>query len=261
MKRIEFIAPVEAMRGNLSGKQKLEYPTQDNAAYAAPDGKQYARNYQPRFIGAKRQSDGLKTFSVRTKSATTLTAKSRKAMAILGAAGAIYAAFVSDKTAQMYTRIRNYYDNNINPAQLSFRKWVMDGFIASLKGHYAVLIVPGPLGFPMNVCNNPFEVGGTSEYDVTISNEVLVKFWDQIASDPIVFTVGDLKAISHSGDSFETIASSDVYNVLGLHIDADNHVEIEDAGMLLYQEDGTTVVVKTDVPVNGDVFVWGEDAG
>ena len=89
MKRIEFIAPVEAMRGNLSGKQELEYPLNENPAFYAPTGKHYATNYQPRFIGAKRASDNLKYFAIRTKSAVNMTTNSILAMAALGAAGAI----------------------------------------------------------------------------------------------------------------------------------------------------------------------------
>ena len=54
MKRIEFIAPVESMRGNLSGNQSLEYALNNNPAYDAPDGVQYARNYQPRLAPIKR---------------------------------------------------------------------------------------------------------------------------------------------------------------------------------------------------------------
>lgn len=43
MKRIEFIAPVEAMRGNLSGKQDLLYVENDNKAYEGPVGQTQLR--------------------------------------------------------------------------------------------------------------------------------------------------------------------------------------------------------------------------
>lgn len=84
MRRIEFLAPVEAMRGNLSGGQKLTYPTQNNSAWDAPsDKRSYATNYNTRYIGAKRSSDGLKFFSVRTKSAVTMSPAMREGMALL----------------------------------------------------------------------------------------------------------------------------------------------------------------------------------
>lgn len=94
MKRIEFVAPVESMRGNLSGKQKLQYAKHDNPAFEAPNGAQSAKNYQARFIGAKRAKDGLKYFSVRTKQTSVLNGKTRMQMAITGSIAAIKSALI-----------------------------------------------------------------------------------------------------------------------------------------------------------------------
>lgn len=102
-KRIEFIAPVEAMRGNLSGRQDLLYAENDNKAYYGPVGtKNYARNYTTRFIGAKRASDGRKYFSVKTKTANHLTPAAKHAMALLGGTGAIVASIMRNKTLTPY---------------------------------------------------------------------------------------------------------------------------------------------------------------
>lgn len=84
MKRIEFIAPVEALRGNMSGSQKLVYAENDNPAYDAPDGRQYARNYKPRYIGFRRAKDGAVYFGVKKKSATKINKVSKVTMAALG---------------------------------------------------------------------------------------------------------------------------------------------------------------------------------
>lgn len=84
MKRIEFIAPVEALRGNMSGKQTLVYAQNDNPAFDAPEGRQYARNYKPRYIGYRRAKDGRVYFGVKTKSATKVDAASKITMAALG---------------------------------------------------------------------------------------------------------------------------------------------------------------------------------
>lgn len=84
MKRIEFIAPVEALRGNMSGKQTLVYAQNDNPAYDAPEGRQYARNYKPRYIGYRRAKDGAVYFGVKRKSATMVDAASKITMAALG---------------------------------------------------------------------------------------------------------------------------------------------------------------------------------
>lgn len=84
MKRIEFIAPVEALRGNMSGKQTLVYALNNNPAYDAPEGLQYARNYKPRYIGFRRAKDGAVYFGVKRKSATKVDAASKITMAALG---------------------------------------------------------------------------------------------------------------------------------------------------------------------------------
>lgn len=127
MKRIEFIAPVESMRGNLSGNQSLMYAVNDNPAYEAPDGVQYARNYQPRFIGAKRGSDGLKYFAVRTKTATNLKATTRRAMAVVGVTAAIRSALMSAHAAD-YAKMQQAFEylkakGQLPEGQDTFKKW------------------------------------------------------------------------------------------------------------------------------------------
>lgn len=127
MKRIEFIAPVESMRGNLSGNQSLEYADNNNPAYEAPNGVQYARNYQPRFIGAKRGSDGLKYFSVRTKTATNLKATTRRAMAVVGVTAAIRSALMTAHAAD-YAKMQQAFNFLKSKGQLpegqdTFKKW------------------------------------------------------------------------------------------------------------------------------------------
>lgn len=122
MKRIEFIAPVDSMRGNLSGKQDLVYPTNDNKAYDSPEGSvNYARNYRPSFIGAKRSSDGLKYFAVKTKSAIHMTTKSKREMALMGGAGAIMAAILRYKDEDLYLKLQLALDyaqvNNLTKAK------------------------------------------------------------------------------------------------------------------------------------------------
>ena len=86
MAKIRFISPVEAMQGNLSGKQKLVYPTSDNKAWESPDGKQFARNYTPRYIGAMRAASGKVYFAVKAKSAVNMTANVRRQQAITSVA-------------------------------------------------------------------------------------------------------------------------------------------------------------------------------
>lgn len=157
MKRIEFIAPVEAMRGNLSGAQKLEYPTENQGAYEGPEGSvNYARNYSPRFIGAKRAADGRKYFSVRTKSANHLTASSKKAMALLGGSGAIYAVMV--KAPVIKASMDQIHNNAVELGdKRTFRKHWMDLIRTMLESYAATYRVQ--IGSASLNLQNPYKQG------------------------------------------------------------------------------------------------------
>lgn len=124
MKRIEFIAPVEAMRGNLSrGKQTLLYAENNNPAWDAPiDQRSYARNYQPVFVGAKRSSDGKKYFSVKTKSASLITAESKLTMALLAMSSVL--ANIMKADLSMIDALQNLFVAN-HPNGWSFKRWLM----------------------------------------------------------------------------------------------------------------------------------------
>lgn len=176
MKRIEFIAPVESMRGNLSGNQSLEYSDFNNPAYDAPNGVQYARNYQPRFIGAKRGSDGLKYFSVRTKSATNLKATTRRSMAIVGVTAAIRSALMSAHAAD-YAKMQQAF--NYLKAQMllpegqdTFKKW----FDANVK--QMLVYKKATWSFTQSsisfTLKNPYDLASTDQ--LVIKQSVWVKF-------------------------------------------------------------------------------------
>lgn len=124
MKRIEFIAPVEAMRGNLSrGKQTLLYAENNNPAWDAPvDQRSYARNYQPVFVGAKRSSDGHKYFSVKTKTATLINVNSKVAMALLAMSSIIANKLLADLGA--ITPLQTLFLAS-RPNGWSLKKWIM----------------------------------------------------------------------------------------------------------------------------------------
>ena len=176
MKRIEFIAPVESMRGNLSGNQSLEYAVDNNPAYDAPDGVQYARNYQPRFIGAKRGSDGLKYFTVRTKTATNLKPTTRRSMAIVGVTAAIRSALMSAHAAD-YTKMQQAFDylkakGQLPEGQDTFKKW----FDANVKQMLVYkketwTFTAASISFTLK---NPYDLGITDA--LLIKQSVWVKF-------------------------------------------------------------------------------------
>lgn len=203
MKRIEFIAPVEAMRGNLSGAQNLKYPTQNNKAFESPEGSvNYARNYSTRFIGAKRASDGLKYFAVKTKTATHITTRSLQAMALLGGAGAMYAALVRNKASQSYAGIYAQWVELQNLGNTkSFRAYVMDNFRQMLASKSETVVFAGPR--PAVTVNNPWVASDQTE-GVQVNQAILAKFWTQLSQDGITLTIDGTKIAAIDGDDFET---------------------------------------------------------
>lgn len=214
MKRIEYLAPVAAMRGNLGETQRdIVYPTHDNSAYDGPEGElNTARNYQPIIVGAKRAS-GRAYFCVRTKTSNHLTPKAKKAMASMGASCAIYAAMKKDAfIASLMDDAFEFVKSSL-PANATMRSFFMEAISLALRNKEAeITIYAGEYGFSVN---NPFVTGGTSEYNVTISNEILVKFWEQLANNPIIFTVDGAKGVAHDDDTFGDVIASQ-YNVLEL---------------------------------------------
>ncbi len=96
MRKIDFIAPIAGMRGNISGRQTLVYNENENPAWLAPDGVQRPMTYRPRLIAARRSRDGHYYYMVRTKSAQNWKESTRANTAYFAGACAIYAAVCAD---------------------------------------------------------------------------------------------------------------------------------------------------------------------
>lgn len=222
MKRIEFIAPVESMRGNLSGSQKLAYPTDNNAAYDSPVGsRNYANNYQPRFIGAKRSSDNLKYFAVRTKSAIGMTARSKHAMALLGGAGAMIGVILN--TPSYKASCEQVFDIATRAGKTSaksLRQYLTEKLLEGLQAKSTIIAMTAHLGAESAnfYARNPWVANASTVGGQTVSpsDKVLAKFWNELAANPIDFFVAGFgKGIAHVGDKFQDV-SGNTYNVLGI---------------------------------------------
>lgn len=222
MKKIEFIAPVASMRGNLSGNQTLQYAENNNPAFNAPTGRQYAKNYTPRFIGAKRSRDGMTYFATKTKSATLISAESLERMALLGGAAAWYNAAI--KNMELYPAMQLFWRavKDSYPTY-TFRKLMMQMFRQALQAHEQ------NVAFTVNgsttLAANPWFVGASGVAS-PIPQDVLVKFWLQLGTDsndgtPGYFYVAGRRGIMLEGadsslTSFDDIISNPKFNVLGL---------------------------------------------
>lgn len=208
MKRIEFIAPVEALRGNMSGSQKLVYALNDNPAYEAPDGRQYARNYKPRYIGFRRAKDGAVYFGVKRKSATKVDAAARITMAALGTIQDLKNTFKDDSIKITVGGVQGSYwgfitlsyntgiaDGEIDPAT-SLDKWI-DGLLIDMMRYRQEAItlylrinpnIPTKLNFTIH---NPY--AGPDIATLPITQRNFIKF------NPALTTLGDAPVIYING--------------------------------------------------------------
>lgn len=238
MKKIEFIAPVASMRGNLSGNQTLQYAENNNPAFDAPTGRQYAKNYSPRFVGAKRSSDGMTYFATKTKSATLITPESLERMALLGGAAAWYNSAI--KNMELYPAMQVFWRSvrNAYPSY-TFRKLMMQMFRQALQAHEqnVAFTVDGTT----TLAANPWFVGA-SGIASPISQDVLVKFWLQLGTDandqtPGYFYVAGRRGIMLQDSNSEGIAFNAIIttypalNILGLTTE-ESYVKLNSAFLI-----------------------------
>lgn len=104
MKRIMYIAPVDWMRGKMAGPQDLKYNDGDAYSLAIGD-KVSAANYQSCVVAKVLRApyrDRLRFFQVRTRSTVNVTATMHRNWALMGGAGAIYAALARQKESAVY---------------------------------------------------------------------------------------------------------------------------------------------------------------
>lgn len=217
MKRIEFIQPVESMRGSFGAKQDLRYQEHNNKAFEAPEDKvNYAKNYQPTFVGAKVARTGVKYFSVKTKSATKNTAAWRLVAALMGAVSAIYGWCITqlDKMAQLSAQYALAVEQGFEG---TLRKFIIDGVRTSLAAKAATITVVGPTATVI-LGNNPFSSAAEA---IPIQAKILAKFWKQLTPDGITFSVAGNIGVAVNGYSFAAVANNTRLNVLGLNTDGD----------------------------------------
>lgn len=210
------------MRGSFSPKQTLLYAENNNPAYDAPVGRNYARNYAPIFVGAKRAATGLKYFAAKTKSATLISPSSKLRMALLGAAGALYAVITADKESADYAKLYAWYEAKLaQGVKGSLRKLASDHIMSEVKLHKQNIIftTAGGPAVPFGLKNPWYDGTQTEGYE--ISTDVIVKFWMQLALNAIKFTVDGAEGIAKTGMDFNHLVSLSSINILGLTITED----------------------------------------
>ena len=234
MKRIEFIAPVEAMRGNLSGNQELQYKTADGKVYSAAEFESLMADYKTRYVGAKRRQYGnkvLNIFSVKTKTTSTVTPKSKKAMAVFGGAAEVYR--VAFKTLSILSNLQAaFMEARAAGFEGSLRQWAFPIISKALDAKDAVIVLAGTQTTVR--VNNPWVDGGSGT-SIEISSSILVKFWGELANNPVTLRIGAQTCPAHSTETFSSVITGN-HNVLGLEADGD-FVKFGDEWLLWSPED------------------------
>lgn len=257
---IEFLAPVEAMRGNLSGKQELLYPTKDNSAWDAPSRQRsYARNYKPRYIGNKRSSTLKTYFSVKRKQAVYQSEDSKFNQALLGATQALYAAIrkspermpgtnylIWNYLQMIYREKRDYGELD---ATTTFRMFVTDSIRTALELKTTAIGFQAP-SLTNLVVYNPWNHTTTVSGAVTVSvsASILVKFWTQLHPYGMYFYVRNEVGISETSTQTPGVSGMDFSDIIANTPAVPNVLALteEVVGSMHYIKYGTYYLQKAD---------------
>lgn len=148
-KKIDYIMPVNWIRGSISGAQDITYDGVRAYELTTTD-KVSADYYRPTLVAKYMGARDKRYYQVRTKSSVHLSAAYRKNLAVMGGAGAIYAAMV----------------NNGSNAQ---RCVAMPILMDMLRNGYTSTLIQGAS------IDNPWKVQNPN---VSISPAILTKFND-----------------------------------------------------------------------------------
>lgn len=174
VKRIEYIAPIEYICGNISGRQQLTYTAGGGGGYDAPSGvKTSALDYSPRMIARIRYINGrylCKYFQVRTRTSVNMTAAYRLNLAIMGGAGALFASLVNNKSAQIYNDCVS-----VCPANITLRAFVVPLLRSGLAAKSAHIQISGDIYIV-----NPW-VSDESP-NVNVSSAIINKFSSELSN-------------------------------------------------------------------------------
>ena len=167
--------PVDYMRGNLSGRQFLEYGEGKRAYEAIEDGSRgTAANYQPRLVARVVRIDRptmLRNFQVRTRHSVNMSTAMKHNLALMGGVGAIFAAVVSDKTSAIYNDCVHAC-----PKKMTLRGWLSPLIRQGLAAKDSTITIANGIAI-----QNPWVSGGSGS-PVTIPQSVLDKFASELSN-------------------------------------------------------------------------------
>ena len=163
VKRVEYMAPIDWMAGNLSGRQVIKYA--GGAGYDVPTGETIAADdYQPRLIVKYRRKDGHRYYQVRTRTSVNMSATYKENISVMGGACAIFSALVRNKQANIYKACVAACPGNI-----TLRKFIVPKCKAALLYKAATIRIAEGVEIV-----NPWV--STAEPNVVVTAAVLDKF-------------------------------------------------------------------------------------
>lgn len=174
MKRIEYISPVDYIRGNISGRQTLTYGEGETSAYGAPSGEKTAANdYQPRMVAKVAhlyEPWRIKYFQVRTRSSINMTATMRHNLALMGGVGALVGSLLRHKESAIYAACLAAC-----PKYCSVRQLVSPALRAGLDQKSAEIAIADGVSIV-----NPWVSSDTP--NVPVSAEIIAKFSSELSN-------------------------------------------------------------------------------
>lgn len=219
-KLIGYIEPVDFVSGNLSANQRLAYAENNNDAYYSPVGKRnVARNYRAKYIGMMDKGTGRTRFAVRDRYTMNMTTAAKNAMALMGATASIYAVLLKSVQAPIAKTLYDYLINlgYIEPT-MSMRQFYSRQIYNMLNAKQGRISI-GVAGIgPVIITNIFVDYYAAME----VPTNILVKFFDQLNTDPISFTVNGVPGIAARNMVFQELIEGR-WNVLELN-DSGNYI-------------------------------------
>lgn len=260
MKRIEFIAPVESMRGNLGSKQTLVYAPNNNRAYDSYDDQlNPALNYEPRLIGAKSKRN---YFCVKTKSSVRLTNNAKTAMSLLGALGAMYGGLVRDKMSNVYINAKGVYDDYVAAGYSgTFRKFLSGPIMDALRNK-DMLIVLDSANHHVEITNPWVAVKKTDPaWNVAVPYDIYAKFFNKLGNGGVIYIDNDPMCFISSASAWYNYtngASSTYYRIIidsGMLLSMTPQGQVKNGGRYVIDEVTGVYQNAMDTLSNGQRFI------
>lgn len=167
--------PIDFIRGNISGTQDLTSAYDAANAYDVPSGETVsAANYRPIMvtkvtrIGTPKM---LRYFQIRTRSSVHMTPAMHRNLALMGGAGALFAALVRDKTSNIYIACAAAVTSGH-----TLRSFIMPRLRAGLAAKTANIVVADGVSIV-----NPWI--SSEEPNLTVSSAIIDKFANELSTN------------------------------------------------------------------------------